>query len=81
MGYISTWERRGYPNGIPDEVETGLERSGRVPTYRRICMAIMKNDFNLLSLGFSRPTCRFYDALKKEELIKRGNIPVQLNLF
>jgi predicted phosphoadenosine phosphosulfate sulfurtransferase len=78
--YVSDWEARGYPNGIPDEAPFVLERLNKVGSYRLICLAILKNDTNLLTLGYSRPECLIYRALKREELMERGLIPYdQLN--
>ncbi len=69
--YIAKWERQGYPNGIPDEAPPRLEMAGKVPSYRFICRAILKNDIHLLSLGGSRPHCPLYDAIKREEIRAR----------
>jgi predicted phosphoadenosine phosphosulfate sulfurtransferase len=33
---------------------SGLEKSGRAPSYKKIAMAILKNDLNFHSLGFAR---------------------------
>jgi predicted phosphoadenosine phosphosulfate sulfurtransferase len=52
--YIQIWEGRCYANGIPDVVQKRLENSGRVPSYRSIAIAILKNDFTLKSLGFAQ---------------------------
>lgn len=70
--YIRTWVGRGYPDGIPDEADLVLESLGKVPSYRVICKAIMMNDHSLKSLGFSRPECAAYNALKRVELQERG---------
>ena len=70
--WIRSWERRGYPDGIPDEAPPILEELGRVPSYRLICMAIMKNDHTLALLGFSRPKCELYNQLKREEILSRN---------
>jgi predicted phosphoadenosine phosphosulfate sulfurtransferase len=51
-----------------------LEQLNKVPSYRKICIAIMKNDIHLESLGFSKPKSRFYSELKRIELIERGVI-------
>ena len=72
--YILSWRKRGYPDVIPDEAPIRLEQSGRVPSYRMICIAIMKNDLNLQYLGFSRPPCELYNELKRQELIAKGKI-------
>jgi len=68
--YVKIWESRCYYNGIPDEAPS--EISDKVPCYKKICIAIMKNDKNLETLGFSRPKCKAYMDLKRIELIERG---------
>ena len=82
--YISTWERRGYPDGIPDEAPAALEARNRVPSYRLICRAIMSNDVSLSSLGYQREPCEAYNTLKRIELRARGVIsatdPYQMSL-
>lgn len=70
--WIRSWSRKGYPGGIPDEAPILLEEAGRVPSYRMICKAIMKNDVCLLTLGGNRPKCEIYTALKKAELRAKG---------
>lgn len=70
--YVRAWERRGYPDGIPDEAPAVLESLNKVPSYRIICLAIMKNDTPLLALGYSREPCAAYTALKRIELRRRG---------
>lgn len=72
-GYISTWEGRGYAGGIPDSAPSRLEAAGRVPSFRRICKAILKNDIHLTALGYSRPNCEAYNILKRIELAEREN--------
>ena len=69
--YIASWERKGYADGIPDEAPETLERNGRVPSYRLICIAIMKNDYTLELLGSSRPKCALYSQLKRIEIQAR----------
>ncbi len=68
--YISVWEKRGYQNGIPDEAPIEFDPT-MVPSYRAICVAILKNDVALASLGFQRPQCDAYMALKKIEIDAR----------
>jgi predicted phosphoadenosine phosphosulfate sulfurtransferase len=82
--YISSWENRGYYNGIPDEAPAELESAGIVPSYRMICRAILKNDIALTSLGFTRSPCVLYNELKRAELLEKGKIKIistQLGLF
>jgi predicted phosphoadenosine phosphosulfate sulfurtransferase len=69
--YIKTWESRCYFNGIPDEAPHELEVRNKVPSYRRICFAILKNDYSLKTLGFTPTKSKYYDAYKKIEIEQR----------
>lgn len=71
-GYIPMWMARGYENGLPDKAPARLEAAGRVPSFRRICKAILKNDVAMVSLGYSRPPCEAYNIIKRMELQERG---------
>lgn len=73
--YVSDWRKKCYTGGIPDEVDIGI--SHLAPSWKAICMCILKNDFHLKGLGFEPPRSKYYDALKKIELSKRG-ISIQL---
>jgi predicted phosphoadenosine phosphosulfate sulfurtransferase len=74
------WEHRCYSSGIPDEIDAGLERSNRVPSYKAVCRAIMKNDTHLKTLGFTATKKEAYYLIKRKELMERG-VRVQLTLF
>ena len=76
--YVSKWEKCGYGNGIPDEAPIRLEQLGKVPSYRQICMAILKNDNALKSLGFIAKRPEIYHELKRIEL---KVTKLQLELF
>ena len=39
------WMDRGYENGIPDEAERPLETQRKVPSWRRVCKALLRNDY------------------------------------
>lgn len=71
INWIYSWEKKGYENGIPMLADENLEANGLVPSYRRICKAILKNDIALVSLGFSRPYSEIYNSIKREEILKR----------
>jgi len=68
--YITTWEKRCYPDGIPDEAPKEID--DMVPSYKRICIAIMKNDLSLL--GFTRPKSIWYGIIKRYEIEMRNKI-------
>ena len=61
------WESRCYLNGIPDEAPIKLEKSMRVPSYRMIATASLKNDLKLTTLGFSGNYSQWSCVLKKEK--------------
>ena len=71
LAYIRKWEKRGYPDGIPDEAPPELEVLGKVPSYRLICRAILTNDRQLETLGYSRQKCEAYMAIKRAEIEAR----------
>ena len=79
--YIKKWEQRGYEQGIPDEAPLELESTGLVPSYRLICISIMKNPNNLELLGYSREICRIYSDIKQVEIYNRKQKNKQLNMF
>ncbi len=78
--YINQWEQKGYPNGIPDEVPIQLEKLDSVPSYRKICIALMKNENNLEILGYSRKKTLVYSELKRIEIEQRFTKNKQLKL-
>lgn len=58
------WESRCYLDGIPDEVPQLLQSSNRAPSYKAIAVAILRNDNNLISLGFSPGKSKLISGLK-----------------
>ncbi len=76
--YVIDWERKCYTDGIPDEVEN--EISHICPSYKKIAICLLKNDYNLTDLGYSQPYSKWYDTLKKIELHNKGN-SIQLKLL
>lgn len=77
--YLTEWENRCYNSGIPDEAPIRLEQLNKVPSYKAIVRAIMKNDTTLKTLGFIQKKPNSYHELKRVELAKR-NKPTQLKL-
>lgn len=75
---MTTWERRCYCDGIPDEVPHKLAQSGRVPSYKAVAMAILRNDMILKSLGFEGKRSQYYEALRDE---RKKNLSSQMRLF
>lgn len=53
-------EERGYPEGIPDEADLALENKRDVPSWRRICKSLLRNDYWCKGLGFSQHKSEAY---------------------
>lgn len=80
--YLKTWEARDYARGIPDEVPHELMVLQLAPSYKAICMAILRNDHPMKSLGFSPDESPWYSELKRIEIAARpGNHSRQSDLF
>jgi len=54
MVFINWYKTRGYSEGIPDEADKKLEAAKKVPSWRRICKTLLKNDFWCKSLSFAQ---------------------------
>ena len=78
--YISDWQKKCYKDGIPDQAPLRLEQLDKVPSYRILVKAILKNDVTLKSLGFIEKKCNMYHHLKRVELENR-NPTKQTKLF
>ena len=61
---MKTWEERCYFE-IPDEIPEKLSRTGRVPSYKAIAMAVLRNDWKSLGIHYSNETVD--RAFKKED--------------
>jgi len=73
------WEERGYPEGIPDEADLNLEMKRDVPSWRRICKALLRNDYWCKGLGFTQHKSAAYQ--KYLDLMKRRRNEWQSELF
>lgn len=52
--FIRWWLERGYLR-IPDESSPQLEAQRKAPSWRRVCKALLRNDYWAKGLGFSVP--------------------------
>jgi predicted phosphoadenosine phosphosulfate sulfurtransferase len=74
------WTERGYPGGIPDEADYSLEIAKKVPSWRRVCKSLLRNDWWCKGLGFSQHRSagyqKYLDLMKrrKEELAEQGSL-------
>lgn len=77
--FVKWWVERGYPEGIPDEAEYKLEADKKVPSWRRICKSLLRNDYWCKGLSFTQHKS---DAYKKYlELMEKRKNTWQLNIF
>jgi len=67
--YCKWWEERGYAEGIPDEADYAMEVKRDVPSWRRICKALLRNDYWAKSLGFTQHKSAAYQ--KYLDLMRR----------
>ena len=52
--FCKWWEGHGYPEGIPDEADLDLEMKRDVPSWRRVCKSLLRNDYWCKGLGFTQ---------------------------
>ena len=52
--FLRWWEERGFGGGIPDEVDPQDEAARRAPSWRRVCKALLRNDYWCKGLSFSQ---------------------------
>lgn len=72
--YLQWWAKRGYPDSIPDKVEAKIESSGKVPSWRKICKTILKNDFWCKGLGFSPTKSAAYEKYMQQKSEQRKTL-------
>ncbi len=63
--FIKWWQDRGYPGGIPDEGNVNDEAVKKVPSWRRICKALLRNDYWCKGLSFTQTKSEAYDKYQK----------------
>ena len=63
------WMDRGYPDGIPDEAPADLEATRKVPSWRRVCKALLRNDYWCKGMSFTQHRSEAYQ--KYLDLMKR----------
>lgn len=63
--FIKWWENYGYQGGIPDEADPKLEAARKVPSWRRICKMLLRNDYWAKGLSFSQTKSHAYTQYLK----------------
>lgn len=72
--FIAGWNDRGYTS-IPDEAPPELEAKCWVPSWRRMCKVILRNDYWCKGLGQTQPKSEAY--LKYKEIKKHKQLTGQ----
>lgn len=63
--FLKWWEDRGYPQGIPDEADAEEEANRKVPSWRRVCRTLLRNDYWCKGLSFTQTKSDAYERYKK----------------
>lgn len=63
--FVHWWSLRGYPDGIPDEAEPVAEAARRVPSWRRICKSLLRNDYWCKGLSFTQHKSENYERYQR----------------
>lgn len=63
--FIHWWQVRGYPNGIPDVMDAKDETAHRVPSWRRICKTLLRNDYFCYEFAMAPQKTGTYERYRK----------------
>lgn len=63
--FLHWWQERGYSQGIPDEADAKQEAAREVPSWRRVCKALLRNDYWCKGLSFDQHKSAAYDRYLK----------------
>lgn len=63
--FVNWWMQRGYARGIPDEADAKAESAKKVPSWRRVCKMLLKNDYWAKSLSFGPTKSEAYARYEK----------------
>lgn len=72
--FLAWYRERGYPESIPDVADAKEEAARKVPSWRRICKAILKNDYNCKSLSFGQTSSDgdYYEQIMRKRKARRN---------
>jgi len=73
------WIDRGYPDGIPDEADLKLEADRKVPSWRRVCKSLLRNDYWCKGMSFTQQKSEAYEKYLK--LMESKKNKWQLSIF
>jgi len=59
------WSKKGYPDGIPDEIDYALEAKKLAPSWRRVCKSLLRNDYWCKGMSFTQHKTSAYKTYLK----------------
>jgi len=59
------WAERGYENGIPDEGDYAMESKRKIPSWRRVCKSLLRNDYWCKGMSFTQHKSGAYEKYLK----------------
>jgi predicted phosphoadenosine phosphosulfate sulfurtransferase len=63
--FLKWWQDRGYSAGIPDQAPAGDEADRKLPSWRRICKALLRNDYWCKGLSFSQTKSEGFERYRR----------------
>ena len=75
--HIKGWRKRGYNGDIPDFAPTELENKQWVPSWRRMCKVLLRNDWWCKGLGMTQPKSVAYAEylkIKKQREVAKDEV-------
>jgi len=77
--FCKWWMDRGYENGIPDEGDYRLEAEKKIPSWRRVCKSLLRNDYWCKGMSFTQHKSEAYEKYLK--MMERKKEKWQLSIF
>lgn len=77
--FVEWWMARGYEDGIPDEGDARLEAEKKIPSWRRICKSLLRNDYWCKGLSFTQHKSDAYNRYL--EMMEKKKETSELRLF
>jgi predicted phosphoadenosine phosphosulfate sulfurtransferase len=63
--FLKWYQDRGYQFGIPDYADPKDEAAKNIPSWRRICKALLRNDYWCKGLSFTQTKSQAYEKYTK----------------
>lgn len=70
--FVRWYQTRGFPTDIPDEAPRDLAADYPIPSWRRVCKSLLRNDYWCRGLNFSQTKSYALDKYKSRMAKRRG---------